>query len=153
MNQKEKIYKISSIILIIDQILKLLINNKMKEYQNITIIPNFFSIFYVKNTGAAFSILENSTSLIIIISVIFLIILDRTIVKEKLNKTSIISLGMVIGGIYGNLIDRIIHRGVIDYLSFSIFKYHFPIFNLADINITIGIIILIGSTFIEKKRK
>jgi signal peptidase II len=152
MNSREDIYKITSIVLMIDQIIKLIINNTMTLYEQIKIIPNFFTIFYVKNTGAAFSLLENNTTFLIIISVIFIFILDRFIKKEKsFTKFSVLSLGMIMGGIFGNLIDRIIHHGVIDYLAFKIINYEFPVFNIADICITLGVIILIYSMFFEKK--
>lgn len=151
MNSREDIYKITSIVLMIDQIIKLIINNTMTLYDQIKIIPNFFTIFYVKNTGAAFSLLENNTTFLIIISVIFIFILDRFIKKEKsFTKFSVLSLGMIMGGIFGNLIDRIIHHGVIDYLAFKIINYEFPVFNIADICITLGVIILIYSMFFEK---
>ena len=140
MNKKEDIYKITIIVLLLDQFIKYMINKFMEINTSINVIPNFFSIFYVRNKGAAFSILEDSTILIIIISVIFIVILDRYIKKEKeFTKLSIISLGMIMGGIFGNLMDRIIHHSVIDYLSFG----KFPIFNLADIGITVGVTLLI----------
>ena len=133
---KEQAYKITCIILIIDQILKNIIKTKMSLNQEIVLIKNFFSINYLKNTGAAFSILTNQTFI--------LIILDRLLTKEKnLNNISVISIGLILGGIFGNLLDRIIYKGVIDYLSFKIFSYDFPVFNLADIAITIGTLLLL----------
>ena len=65
----------------------------------------------------------------------------------------IISLGIMIGGIIGNLFDRIIYESVIDYLSFEIFNYNFPVFNLADIGITIGAVLLIIALTKEEKEK
>ena len=154
MKNREDIYKITCIVLMLDQIIKLIINNNMKIYDSITIIPNFFSILFVKNTGAAFSILENNTIFLILLSVVFVVILDRYIKKENnFSKLSILSLGLLLGGIFGNLIDRIIHHGVIDYLSFTFFKYSFPIFNLADIAITVGVFLLIISMIIDNKKK
>lgn len=151
MNKREDIYKITSIVLMLDQFIKIIINKKMELYNQIKIIPNFFSLFYVRNTGAAFSILEDNTILLTIISVIFIVILDRLIKKEKtFTKLQTISLGMIMGGIFGNLIDRIIHHAVIDYLSFKIFSYEFPVFNLADIGITVGVAILILSMILER---
>lgn len=153
MKSREEIYKITSIILMLDQFIKLIINNSMKLGQDITIIPHFFSLYYVKNTGAAFSILENNTTFLIIITVIFILLIDNLIKKEKdLGKLSIISLGLVLGGMFGNLIDRIIHHGVIDYLSFNFVNYRFPIFNLADIGITLGVFLLLIS-FMKKERR
>lgn len=152
MKNKEKIFEISAVLLMIDQVLKIIVNHNMTINEEIRIIPNFFSLLYVKNTGAAFSILNNNTSFLIILSVVFILVLDRYIKKEEKNfdKLSIISLGMILGGIFGNLIDRIIHHGVIDYLSFIIFKYDFPIFNFADICITIGVLLLIIDMFKNK---
>lgn len=141
---KEQAYKITCIILIIDQILKNIIKTKMSLNQEIVLIKNFFSINYLKNTGAAFSILTNQTFILIIISFIIIFVLDRLLTKEKnLNNISVISIGLILGGIFGNLLDRIIYKGVIDYLSFKIFSYDFPVFNLADIAITIGTLLLL----------
>lgn len=153
MKNRQKIYNIVAIVFIIDQIVKIIIKHTMNLYQEISIIPNFFSLCYVKNTGAAFSILEDATLLLIVISIVFLLLIDKSIKKEEqnLSKLSIISLGMIIGGIFGNLIDRILYRSVIDYLSFSFGKYHFPIFNIADIGITVGVFILIIDMIRRKK--
>lgn len=153
MKSKENIYKITSIILLLDQFIKLIISKYLELGQTVKIIPNFFSIIYLKNTGAAFSILEDNTLLLIIISVIIIIIINKQIKKEQeFTKLNTISLGMVMGGIFGNLIDRILHHGVIDYLAFNIFNYNFPVFNLADIAITIGAGLLILDIILEKKK-
>ena len=61
MNNKGKIYYITCLVLLLDQIVKIIVNNCMTLYDEIKLIPNFFSIYYVKNTGAAFSILEGNT--------------------------------------------------------------------------------------------
>ena len=134
LKNKEKIYSISAIIIMLDQMIKLLIRSKMALTSEITIIPNFFSFYYVENTGAAFSILTNKTLLLVLIAIACLVLLDRYITKLlKISKLEIISYGLVIGGIVGNLIDRLLYESVIDYLSFTIFNYNFPVFNLADV--------------------
>ncbi len=154
MNKKKDIYKLLSIVLILDQIIKLLVMKLLNENQIISVIPNFFSLTYVKNTGAAFSILEGKLSLLIIISVMFITIIHEYIKKEEnIPKLSLISYGLILGGVFGNLLDRIIHQAVTDYLSFHLFNYYFPIFNLADICITCGIFLLIIETFLEKKKE
>ena len=125
----------------------------MTLYDEIKIIPNFFSIYYVKNTGAAFSILENNTTFLIFLTVIFILIIHKYIKNEtNITKLSSISFGLILGGMFGNLIDRIIHAGVIDYLSFEFFSYGFPIFNIADIGITLGVSIMLIEMLLEKKR-
>ena len=153
MNKKEDIFKITVLVLCLDQLIKYYINRFMEINTELKVIPNFFSIFYVRNKGAAFSILENYSFLIVIISVVFLVVLDLYIKKEKkFDKLSIISLGMIMGGIFGNLLDRIIYHSVIDYLSFTIFNYSFPIFNLADICITVGVFLLIINELIKIRK-
>ena len=153
MNNKGKMYFITCIVLLLDQIVKIIVNNCMTLYDEIKIIPNFFSIYYVKNTGAAFSILENNTTFLIFLTVIFILIIHKYIKNEtNITKLSSISFGLILGGMFGNLIDRIIHAGVIDYLSFEFFSYGFPIFNIADIGITLGVSIMLIEMLLEKKR-
>ncbi len=153
MGKKENIYKIASFILIIDQIIKFFLSHTLNLYDSIKIIPGFFQIFLIKNTGAAFSILKDNTIFIIIITIIFLLFLNYYIIKEEnFSKLSILSLGMIIGGVFGNLLDRFIYYGVIDYLSFCIFRYDFPIFNLADISITVGILLVLFELTFSKIR-
>ncbi len=155
MSNKHKIYKLMGILFSIDQIIKIIIRHNINELQEIVIIKNFFSLTYVNNSGAAFSILENSTLLLVLISVIIIILLNNYIKKEaeQLKKVEIISLGLLLGGIFGNLIDRIINKQVTDYLSFNIFNYGFPIFNFADICIVIGTLLLAISVLFTKEKK
>ena len=134
----------SMIFLIIDLIVKIIIVNFMKVYDTIKVIPNFFSIMYVRNTGAAFSILEDSRLFFIIITFIALICIYLFFIKDKiLRKYQIFCYSMLIGGIIGNFVDRVIYGYVVDYLSFNIFGYNFPVFNLADMFIVVAIILLI----------
>lgn len=139
----KKILPISLLLVTLDQIIKIIVNNKMLLHESIIIINNFFNITYVRNEGAAWSILRGRTLLLILISIIALVFIYIYLIKDKkLNKIDIISYSMLIGGILGNLIDRIIYGSVIDYLDFKIFNYNFPIFNVADTLIVISIIII-----------
>lgn len=140
----KKIGIISLVFILIDFIVKIIVNSNMNVYDSIIIIPNFFSITYVRNIGAAFSIMENSRILFIIIGIIALILIYKYLIMNKvINKYLMISYSMLIGGIIGNMIDRIIYGYVIDYLSFNIFGYSAPIFNLADTFIVVSIIMLL----------
>ena len=150
MKSKEKIYSISAILLMIDQFIKLFVKSKMELFEEIIVIPKFFSIYYIENDGAAFSILGGATVILIIVSLVALFILDRFITKENVNtKFGILSYGMIFAGIIGNLIDRCLYGSVIDYLSFNIFGYSAPVFNLADICIVVGAVILVIDTIIR----
>ena len=150
----KKILPISLLFVVIDQVVKILVINKMALQQSITIINNFFNITYVRNTGAAWSILSGNVLLLIMISVLALVTIYYYLIKDKdLNKIDIVSYSMLIGGIIGNLIDRIVHGYVIDYLDFKIFNYNFPIFNIADTLIVISIIIIGMSLIVGEYRE
>ena len=140
----KKIFLFSLIFVLLDFVVKIIINNNIALYDSINIIPKFFSITYVRNTGAAFSIMENNRVLFIIIAIIALILIYKYLIMNKvIDRYLMISYSMLVGGIIGNMIDRIIYGYVIDYLSFNIFGYSFPIFNLADTFIVISIIMLL----------
>lgn len=141
---KKKIFIVAIIGIAIDQLSKLLITNTLDLYDKLTVIPNFFSITYIKNTGAAWGILNNNIPLLIAITLIAMFVLIKFIVNEKnLNKIDIIAYGMLISGIIGNFIDRVIHNYVIDFLDFRIFGYSFPVFNIADTLIVMSVILMI----------
>ena len=147
---KSKIFQIAAVVLIIDQFVKILVTLNLKEMKSYEIINNFFSLYYVKNTGAAFSILEDQTLILIILSLVVLIVLNNYItLLTKTTKLERVSLGLIIGGILGNLIDRLLYNSVIDFLSFKIFNYSFPVFNLADTAIVIGVILFIIASIKE----
>ena len=145
---KKKILLITLYGLLFDQIIKFLVS---KYITNITIIPNFISLIYAENDGVAFSMLSGSRIIIIIISILLLSFLayymnKDYVLKKKDDILMDVSYGLLFGGILGNLLDRIIRGIVIDYISINIIGYHFPIFNLADVMITIGVIIMIIRT-------
>lgn len=111
--------------------------------QTFYLIPKFLYFTYVKNTGGAWSIFSNSTWFLLIIGLICIIALSYYIYrKEDFNYLEVIYFGLIIGGILGNFIDRIFHSGVIDYIGFIFGNYYFPIFNIADICIVCGGILL-----------
>lgn len=149
----KKIILISIITLIIDIITKQLILNLMIEHQSIPIINKFFSITFAKNTGVAFSFLEGKIPLIIMMTTIVIFIILKYIKSTNPNKIESICYGLVLGGAIGNLIDRIIYGYVIDFLDFNIFGYSFPIFNLADTFIVIGITLLIIINMVESRNQ
>lgn len=152
MKNKNFIYTISMLFLLLDQLIKLIVTKNMELFQEIKVIKNFFSIYYIKNKGAAFSIMGNQTILLILISIICLLFLKNYIKTIKTpSKLTIVSLGIIIGGILGNLFDRLFYKEVIDYLSFNFFGYSFPVFNLADIGITVGAVLLIITLLLEEK--
>ena len=142
----KKILVIAFICTLVDQIIKNVLISVLSVGSSISVIGDFFSITMLQNTGAAFSILSSSTLFLILISIVALNLIYFFLIKgRELNRFDIIVYGVLIGGIIGNLIDRVVHGSVIDYLDFNLFGYNFPVFNFADICIVISIILIIIS--------
>ena len=138
MQKKKLIYIVTLIVLALDYLIKFLLANK-----NFVVIKNFLSLNYTKNYGAAWSILNNQRWLLVIVSLVFLICLFKYSFKFKDNLRNKIAFGLVYGGLIGNLLDRIIFGYVRDFISLQFGSYYYPIFNIADIAIVIGIILIL----------
>lgn len=137
---KKRIYFIAGLGIVIDQLTKLIACLYLK---NIEIIPNFLNLTYVENTGGAWGILDNNRIVLVGVSVITLLIINKYINSEVvISKLSSISYGLLLGGIFGNLFDRIFRGFVVDFLNFTIFSYNFPVFNIADSLIILGVILM-----------
>lgn len=146
MKKKLSIIIIAIFGIALDQISKLYIASNLILYKKNPIINNFFNITYVQNKGAAWGILDGNTVFLVLITLIALFIIIRFIFKEEnLTKLDILSYGLLLGGITGNFIDRILRGFVIDFLDFYIFGYDFPVFNIADIMIVVSVIIMVIS--------
>ena len=136
----KKLFIFGIIFLLIDQITKGLVNIYMDVNESIKIF-DFLSLTYVHNIGAAFSMLEGARWLFIILGIIALNIIYIFFIKDKnLSNFEIITYSLLLSGIIGNLIDRILYGYVIDFIDFTIFD--FAIFNLADSFIVISVILL-----------
>ena len=141
----KKVFIISIILFILDQISKSIVSTYLKLGEEIKVLGNIFKIKYINNTGASFGILENSKILLIVLSILAIVILLRYINSFKKTKKNIIGFSLLIGGILGNLSDRLLFGYVRDFLKVNIIIKNFPIFNLADIFIVIGVILLVIS--------
>lgn len=144
---KKKIYLLTFIVLILDIVSKTIIKNTLTLYESIVVIPNFFNLTYVINDGAAFSILEGRQVLLILLAFILFDVIIYYLRKDKLNNYKVVYYSFLIGGLLGNLFDRIIYNGVIDFLDFKIFCFNYPIFNLADTFIVISVFLMLIEVF------
>ena len=132
------------IFLALDVISKLIISKYISVNKSIKIIHNFLNITNVRNTGVAWSLFDNQTILVLIVSIIVIIGIIIYITKNKpKTKNEKIVYSLILGGALGNLIERLIHGYVTDFIDINIFGYNYPIFNLADTCIVIGAILLI----------
>lgn len=128
------------LVILFDQLLKLLVVNTMSLNQSIPVITNVFHITYVHNFGAAFGLLAHRTSFFILVTLVvafLLLIFLRHLPKEqKLLRAALV---LQLGGAAGNLIDRVRLGYVIDFFDFRVW----PVFNVADIAIVFGVGLLL----------
>lgn len=141
---RRKISVFSAFIFLIDFVSKLIIMHYETKLP-IVVIDNFFSITKVTNYGAAFSMFSGFTIFLILVGFLVLFYIYKYLLKDVATKLELAAYSLVIGGILGNLFDRIFYGKVIDFLSFKFGNYYFPIFNLADTFICIGIFLVIIS--------
>ncbi|MBM6507097.1 signal peptidase II [Staphylococcus pasteuri] len=131
-------------ILVIDQITKWIIASSMKIGDSYEVIPNFLNITSHRNNGAAWGILSGKMFFFYIITVIILIILVLFFIKEaKYNLFMQLAVSLLFAGALGNFINRLFNGEVVDFIDTNIFGYDFPIFNIADSSLTIGVILII----------
>jgi len=123
-----------------DMLTKYVVSSSMEINQTINVIPGIFDLTYIKNDGAAFGMLSGKQTLLIIVTAVAMLLICIYAVKDraKLSKLELISLGMIVGGGIGNLFSRVEYGCVTDFLN----TYIIPVFNVADIGITVGCILL-----------
>lgn len=140
----KKILGLSLILTVFDQIIKMFVTSQMSANQTIEVIGNFFNISYVRNYGAAWNIFMGNRFFLVFVAIMTIYLIYSFCIKNnKLNKLEIIVYSVLLGGIVGNLIDRVVFGYVIDYLDFTIYGYNFPVFNFADICIVLSVTVII----------
>ncbi len=143
-------------ITIFDLISKIYIFSLIEENnQNQIVITSFFSLVQVLNKGISFGMfndIKNSQIIFSLLQASIALILTFWLLKTNSLYISV-ALGLIIGGAFGNIIDRIINGAVADFLDFHINNYHWPAFNLADSSVFIGVAMLIFEEIFNKKQK
>ncbi|WP_016911065.1 signal peptidase II [Mammaliicoccus vitulinus] len=149
------IWSIFIILLIaIDQFTKLLIVKSLEVGDSIKVISNAIYITSHRNQGAAWGILQGKMWLFYIVTVVVLVILFMFFKNEGYGQPVIqLGLSLLIAGSIGNFIDRLFRGEVVDFIDTYIFSYNFPIFNVADAALTIGVIVLIIVILFEGKEE
>ncbi len=135
----------------LDQATKLWVRADFRLYESRELIPGFFNLTYVRNPGAAWGILGGQTTFLTLLSLVMLIVIfvfRRSFLNDTWDHR--LALGCMGGGILGNLMDRVRWGYVVDFLDFHIAGYHWPVFNVADTAICIGVGIYILSSFWSK---
>jgi len=147
---------VSVLVLVLDQASKLFIDRTMPLHSSNTVIDGFFNITYVRNQGAAFGMLANSSFrlpffiLVSAVAVCVILVVVRRLREDQ--KFAAVSLSLIFSGALGNLIDRVRLGEVIDFLDVHWFDHHWPAFNIADSAICVGVALLAIDMYLEEKK-
>ncbi|MCM3738410.1 signal peptidase II [Bacillus cytotoxicus] len=146
-------YLIALFVIAIDQVSKWIIVKEMELGESIPIIDNVLYITSHRNRGAAWGILENRMWFFYVITVVFVIFILFYMKKyAKTDRLLGVSLGLILGGAIGNFIDRVVRKEVVDFIHTYIFSYNFPVFNVADSALCVGVALIIIQTLLEGKK-
>ena len=147
---------VSAAVILFDQVTKMIVTSAFRLGESLTLTP-FFDLVFVFNRGAAFSFLAQAdgwqrwffVALALAISA-WIVVMLKHHAAEKLMPAA---LSLVLGGALGNVIDRLNHGAVVDFLSFHIADYYWPAFNVADSSISVGVILILWQQLTHEKRK
>lgn len=148
------VLSIVAVTIIVDQLTKFLVVKYMTLGQSISVIDNFLYITSHRNEGAAWGILQGKMIFFYVVTlvVICLVILWIRKLDIKKEKLLVIALSLILGGALGNFIDRVMYQHVVDFINTYIFGYDFPIFNLADSALCIGVFLMAVDAILDIKR-
>ena len=142
-------FSAAALVLLLDQISKYLVASSMALGSSIPVIPGVFELTYIQNTGAAWGILADKQLLLQIFTALLMagIIIYAAVCRKKMTKLELLSLGSILGGGLGNFISRVVSGYVVDFFNIQII----PVFNVADIGITVGCALLVIVTLLSAK--
>ena len=144
-------------LVLIDQCMKIFISKIMfkNSFEDMQLLP-FLNIVFVRNTGVSFGMFSEWGILGRYFFSIFSIVIGSLLILLSIfsdTKLFRISLGLISSGALGNAIDRVYFGGVIDFIDFFIYNFHWPAFNFADIFITLGVMLLLFDNIFNKKNE
>lgn len=142
------------LIIAVDQFTKWLVLSSFRMFESRVLIEGFLSLTRRFNTGAAWSLFEGQIGFLLIVTIVALG-LFVWLLKDALTKRAAwqwIGLSVMIGGTLGNLIDRLRFGGVVDFIDVLIFTYDFPVFNVADSALTLGLITFMIGVWLDERR-
>ncbi len=146
---------IAAVVIILDIWTKWLVLARIDLHEAIPVIPNFFQLVHVRNTGAAFGIGANASSSLVPLLLnagaiaVFCVVVVYALRSAVTDRLLQIGLHLILGGAIGNLLDRFRFGYVVDFLDVYVGRFHWPAFNVADSAICIGIALL----FLDMRKK
>lgn len=158
--QRKKMFLYGAIIilgLIADQLSKYMILQHVQYLERMPVIPGFFDLTLVYNPGAAFSFLADAGGwqkfFFMGLALIICIYLLQAIIRDEFGAMGKLAAALIIGGAIGNVVDRLVHGHVVDFLLFYYHNWFYPAFNVADSLICVGAVLLVLESIFHPKRK
>ncbi|HTV65304.1 MAG TPA: signal peptidase II [Bryocella sp.] len=149
-------FLIAAIVLLLDRITKWAVAGNIALHDSVAVVPGFFRLTHVQNTGAAFGLFAESSAqwkagALVLFSVLALVVVCALLWKNGHSlSTTTIGLSLILGGAMGNLWDRLFAGHVVDFLDFYVGSYHWPAFNVADSAIVVGALLLVSEILFAK---
>ncbi|WP_075039019.1 signal peptidase II [Anoxybacillus ayderensis] len=147
-------YLLAFVVIVIDQWTKWLVVRYMELGESIPVIENVLYMTSHRNRGAAWGMLQGQFWLFYLITIV--VVIGIIVYIQRLKPTERlfgVALGLMLGGAIGNFIDRVFRKEVVDFVHTYIFDYSFPIFNVADAALTVGVALLFIQTWMEEKKR
>ena len=139
----------------LDQLTKQLVLRSISPYESRTVVPDFFTLVNVPNTGAAFGSFKGNNTFFVVISIIALLVVTVLLLRrQRPDAWRDVSLALLLAGILGNLTDRLLYGHVIDFLLFNLHVRYadpWPAFNVADSCISIAVVLFIMHSFSKRE--
>ena len=144
---------IAILVVVVDQASKIVVLNALGPFQSVS-VSSFFNLVLVLNTGISFGLFASGDTIarwfLIAVALSISVLLMRWLANSS-DRLVCAGLGMIIGGAVGNVIDRLVHKAVVDFLDFHFYGWHWPAFNIADSAITIGVVLFVLASFFERR--
>ena len=132
---------------ILDQLTKWATLAYIPLHHEIPIIPGFFNLVHVTNTGSAFGLMRGWFNFHVVFGTIMAVVMFVLLFRKSTDQLTRFASALILSGIFGNITDRIIHGHVIDFLDFYIGRHHWPAFNIADSAIVIAVALFLWASF------
>ena len=143
-------FLIAILVIVLDRMSKWLVAGSINLHDSVSVLPGFFRLTHVQNSGAAFGLFAESSSewkvaILILFSILALAVVSALLWKNSHRMTTTgVGLALIMGGAVGNLWDRLLTGHVVDFFDFYLGSYHWPAFNVADSAIVIGALLLVA---------
>ena len=149
-------FLIAVLVVVLDRASKWVVAGKITLHDSVAVLPGFFRLTHVQNSGAAFGLFAESSSewkvaILVMFSILALAVVSALLWKNSHSMTTTgVGLALILGGAVGNLWDRLLAGHVVDFLDFYLGSYHWPAFNIADSAIVIGALLLVAEILFAK---